>query len=103
MFLYGYSKVSTNLVFADNQKPSVGLRFWEVSGIAGMFLQSPHGEIILLPALPTKLTNGMVSGLCARGGFEVDNLTWTNGRSRARAIFRRSAATAGSVQNGRLT
>ena len=45
-----------------------------------MFLQCPRGEVILLPALPTQLPNGLVSGLCAEGGFEVDNLTWTNGQ-----------------------
>ncbi len=79
MFLYGYNKVGTNLVFADNNRQLDSI-FGRLSGITEMFLQSESGEVYLLPALPTKLTNGLVSGLCARGGFEVDNLTWTNGR-----------------------
>ena len=79
MFLYGYNKVSTNLVFADGHQ-QVDSIFGRLSGIAEMFLQSQSGEVHLLPALPSKLTNGMVSGLCARGGFEVDDLSWTNGR-----------------------
>ena len=79
MFLYGYNKVATNLVFADYANRQLDCAFGRLAGIAGMFLQSPRGEIILLPALPTQLTNGMVSGLCAAGGFEVDNMTWTNG------------------------
>jgi alpha-L-fucosidase 2 len=80
LFLYGYNKVATNLVFADAANEQLDCVFGRMAGIAGMFLQSPRGEIILLPALPTQLTNGMVSGLCARGGFEVDNLMWTNGQ-----------------------
>jgi alpha-L-fucosidase 2 len=80
LFLYGYNKVATNLVFADAANRQLDCVFGRLAGIAGMFLQSPRGEIILLPALPTQLTNGMVSGLCAEGGFEVDNLTWTNGQ-----------------------
>jgi alpha-L-fucosidase 2 len=80
LYLYGYSKVATNLIYADNNRQLDSI-FGRLSGIANFFLQSPRGEIILLPALPTQLsTNGMVSGLCAAGGFEVDNLTWTNGQ-----------------------
>jgi len=80
MFLYGYNKVATNLVFADIPNRQLDCTFGRLSGIAGMFLQSPRGEVVLLPALPTQLPNGMVSGLCAGGGFEVDNMTWTNGQ-----------------------
>jgi alpha-L-fucosidase 2 len=80
LFLYGYNKVATNLVFADVPNRQLDCVFGRLSGIAEMFLQSQCGDVILLPALPTQLTNGAVSGLCARGGFEVDNMSWTNGR-----------------------
>ena len=80
LFLYGYNKVATNLIFADAANEQLDCVFGRLAGIAGMFLQSARDEIILLPALPTQLTNGMVSGLCGQGGFEVDNLTWTNGQ-----------------------
>ena len=77
--LYGYNKVSTNLIFADGHQ-QLDSMFGRLSGIAEMFLQSQSGEVYLLPALPSAFTNGTVSGLCARGGFEVDNMSWTNGR-----------------------
>jgi alpha-L-fucosidase 2 len=41
------------------------------AGIAEMLLQSQNNEIELLPALPSALPVGKISGICARGGFEL--------------------------------
>jgi alpha-L-fucosidase 2 len=51
-----------------------------------MLVQSHTGDIHLLPALPKAWPVGKVTGVCARGGFEVD-ISWNEGRL-TRAVIR---------------
>ena len=64
--------------------------FGVVEGMSEMLLQSHLKEIHLLPALPDAWANGSISGLKARGGYDV-SMVWKNGKLSVATLISKNA------------
>jgi alpha-L-fucosidase 2 len=79
--------------------------FGGTAGVCEMLMQSQfivHNSqciIELLPALPEAWKDGKVSGLCARGGYEV-SFEWKDGKVRDCSIKARKGGTVTLLYNG---
>ena len=77
--------------------------FGGTAGVCEMLMQSSMASgqcsIELLPALPEAWKDGKVSGLCARGGYEV-SFEWKGGYVRDCSIKARKSGTVTLIYNG---
>jgi alpha-L-fucosidase 2 len=73
--------------------------FGGTAGVCEMLMQSGNHKIELLPALPEQWADGSVSGLCARGGFEV-SFEWKDGKVRNCSIKSKTNSTVTLLYNG---
>lgn len=65
--------------------------FGGTAGVTEMLLQSHMGFIQLLPVLPDAWRNGSITGICAKGNFEV-SISWKEGKLEKATFLSKSGA-----------
>lgn len=73
--------------------------FGGTAGVCEMLIQSCNNTIELLPSLPEEWKSGKVSGLCARGGYEVE-IQWENNKVKTATILSKKGGKVNIIYNG---
>ena len=94
-------KSTHNNLFDMHPPFQIDGNFGGAAGMAEMLLQS-HGQYVdLLPALPNAWDKGEITGLVARGGFEID-MKWEGGKLIRASVFSKNGLPVEIRYNGKI-
>ncbi len=88
-------------LFSTHPPFQIDGNFGLLAGICEMLLQSHLGYIHVLPALPESWSEGEVSGLVARGNFEI-SLKWKDGKLKEGTLVSKSGGTCKLRYDGKI-